>query len=245
MITEVRIRAFRATDDPAACLQFIEGHKRVLENHGIDKVTSSNDAWALSKSVFVVVVESEDGSRLFGGARVHAADGIHPLPIESAVGPLDASIYPMVKLHAAKGTGELCGLWNSIEVAGLGIGAIFASRAVLAIATQIGLTTIFSLCSPLTVKFSEWQGGRVITGIGNNGTFYYPKHHLLATAVFVPDMVNMPDTAPTERERIMDLRLNPRQVTTETYPFRKGTTVIKIDYDLIVPNANINEFKIA
>lgn len=245
MITEVRIRAFRALDDPEACLRFIEGHKKVLGNHGIDKVTSSNDTWASHRSVFVVVVESADGSRMFGGARVHAADGMNSLPIEGAVGPLDKAIYEMVRINSANGTGELCGLWNSIEVAGQGIGAIFASRAALAIATQIGLTTIFSLCSPVTVKFSEWQGGKVIKDIGNSGTFYYPKLDLLATAVFVKDMINMPDTAPMERERIMDLRANPRQVTSETYPFRKGTSSILIDYDMVVPNTNVNEFRIA
>ena len=245
MIKEVRIRAFRATDDPEACRRFIEGHKKVLENHGINKVTSSNDAWASSRAVFVVVVESLDGMRMFGGARVHAADGVQPLPIESAVGELDNAIVKMVRQHSEGGTGELCGLWNSIEVAGLGIGAIFASRAALAVASpQIGLTTIFSLCSPLTVKFSEWQGGRVIESLGNNGTFYYPKLNLLATAVFVSDMVDMPDTAPPERERIMDLRKRPQQLASEIYPFRKGAPMIKIHYDLVVENIDMDEFKI-
>jgi hypothetical protein len=244
MITEVRIRAFRATDDPESCLRFIEGHKKVLENHGINKVTSSNDAWASQRSVFVVVVESTDGSRLFGGARVHAADSVHPLPIESALGPLDVNIYNRVSHHQADGTGELCGLWNSIEVAGLGIGAIFASRAALALSTRVGLTTIFSLCSPVTVKFSEWQGGKVISDIGNNGTFYYPKLDLLATAVFVKDLIHLPDTAPLEKERIEDLRKHPKQVTSETYPFRKGSPAIQIDYNIVIPNIDTNEFKI-
>ena len=243
MVTEVRIRAFRAIDEPETCQLFIDGHKKVLENHGINKVTSSSNDWSTLESVYVVVVEGQEDGRMYGGSRVHIADGIHPLPIESAVGEMDESIYEMVKTNTGKGTGELCGLWNSIEVAGLGIGAIFASRAALAIAPQIGLTTIFSLCSPVTVKFSEWQGGRVIKDLGNNGTFYYPKHDLLATAVFVQDMINMPDTAPLERERIMDLRAYPKQVAMENYPFRKGTTSIKIHYDLVVKNANAHEFR--
>ena len=149
-------------------------------------MTSSSNDWSALESVYVVVVESEEDGRMYGGSRVHIADGIHHLPIENAVGEMDESIYEMVKTNTGKGTGEQsCGLWNSLEVAGLGIGAIFTSRAALAIAPQIGLTTIFSLCSPVTVKFSEWQGGRVIKDLGNNGTFYYPKHDLLATAVFV------------------------------------------------------------
>ena len=45
MVTEVRIRAFRAIDEPETCHRFIEGHKKILENHGINKVTSSNNEW--------------------------------------------------------------------------------------------------------------------------------------------------------------------------------------------------------
>jgi hypothetical protein len=75
METEIRIRAFRATDDFETCLKFYEGHKRVLEGRGIGQVTSSTAEWMYSPSVFVVVVETTDCNKLYGGARVHAADG--------------------------------------------------------------------------------------------------------------------------------------------------------------------------
>ena len=86
MVTEIRIRAFRATDDYETCLKFYEGHKKVLENHGITKVTSSSHDWAFRNSVFVIVVESLDKSKLYGGARIHCADGINSLPIETSSG---------------------------------------------------------------------------------------------------------------------------------------------------------------
>jgi len=68
----VRIKAFRAINDQAACQRFIDGHKKVLENHGVDKVTSSNNEWAYNPSVFVILVESVDGQKTYGGSRIHA-----------------------------------------------------------------------------------------------------------------------------------------------------------------------------
>ncbi len=206
MISDIRIRAFRATDDPDTCVKFIEGHRKVLENHGIIKVTSSNDEWATRDSVFVVVVEALDGTKLYGGARVHAADGKHPLPIEEATCMLDPKITDVVAHHAQNGTGELCGLWNSKEVAGLGVGSLFSSRASVVIAEQIGLKTMFSLCSPATVRFNEWIGSKVLTSVGNNGTFYYPKLDLIATAVFLQDATTLADAHPREREKMLHLK---------------------------------------
>ena len=119
METEVQIRAFRATTDPETCLKFILGHQKVLENHGIYKVTSSAVDWMYNPAVFVLAVESLDRKKLFGGARIHAANGKDPLPIETATGKMDSRIYDYVRKYSENGTGELCGLWNSIEVAGL------------------------------------------------------------------------------------------------------------------------------
>ncbi len=242
MNDEIRIRAFRATDDPDTCKRFIDGHRKVLENHGISKVTSSSDKWAESNAVFVVVVESIDGERLFGGARIHAADGITRLPIEEATGYMDPKIYTVVAHHAQNGTGELCGLWNSKEVAGLGIGSLFPSRASVVIANQIGLTTMFSLCSPATVRFNQWIGSNVLTSVGNNGTFYYPKLDLLATAVFLEDAVTLKDAHPREREKMLFLRDNLNYTTEERSPFKN--LAVTVHYDLLVKGAQTGEFKI-
>ena len=75
MISEIRIRAFRATDDSESCQKFIYGHRKVLEHHGIEKVCSSTDAWLYDQSVFVVVVESPDREKRCGELRHHGCDG--------------------------------------------------------------------------------------------------------------------------------------------------------------------------
>ena len=106
-----------------------------------------------SPSVFLVVVETMDGTRLYGGAQVHAADGIMPLPIEQATAEMDPTIHDYIRYYALNGTGELCGLWNSVEVAGYGIGSLFPSRVSVVISEQMGLKTMFSLCSPYNCSF--------------------------------------------------------------------------------------------
>jgi len=242
MNTNIRIRAFRATDDPETCQKFIEGHRKVLENHGISKVTSSNDSWANSRAVFVIVVETLDGEKLYGGARVHAADGITPLPIEAATGYMDDRIYDVIADYAQNGTGELCGLWNSKEVAGLGVGSLFPSRAAVVIAEQIGLDTMFSLCSPATVRFNQWIGSNVLTTVGHSGTFYYPKLDLVATAVFLDDAVNLTKAHPREREKMLYLRKNLVSVSQEKSPFKNVD--VTVHYDLQMKGVSQTEFKI-
>jgi len=243
MITDIRIRAFRATEDPETCLKFISGHRRVLSIYGIENITTNTDEWMFNPSIFVIVVESIDGEKLYGGARVQAADGVTPLPIEEATGKLDSKIYEIVRHHAQFGTGELSGLWNSKEVAGLGVGSLFPSRVAVVIAAQMGLTTMFSLCSPTTVRFNQWIGSKVLTTVGNDGTFYYPNLDLIATAVFLDDVENLSGAAVREREKMLFLRNNLNCIIPEKSPFKN--VQINVHYDLKVSSANTEEFKIS
>jgi hypothetical protein len=242
MVTDIRIRAFRATEDPNTCIKFINGHRRVLSIYGIENITTNTDDWMFNPSMFVIVVESIDGEKLYGGARLQVADGIHPLPIEEATGKLDPRIYDIVSHYSQFGAAELSGLWNSSEVAGLGIGSLFPSRVAVAIAEQIGIEVMFTLCSPTTVRFKNWIGGKELESIGNKGTFYYPKLDLIATALYTEDVINLPDGHPREREKIFFLRQNLVHVAEEKSPFKNK--VINVHYSLEIPNTNVNEFKL-
>src|SRR5690606_36299434 len=139
------------------------------------KVTSSKNEWISNPAAFVLIVESLDKKRVYGGARIHVAGGSEPLPIEQATGALDSSVFDLVRKYAQNGTGEICGLWNSREIAGYGIGSIFLTRAAVAISTQIGLQSLFALCAPYTVKMAQKVGYEIEVSVGNDGTFYYPK----------------------------------------------------------------------
>ena len=242
MNTEIRIRAFRATDDYETCLKFIDGHRKVLAIYGIENISTNTYDWIYNPSIFVVVVESMDRTKLYGGARVQCADGINPLPIELATGDMDPNIYEFVKKAALNGTGELSGLWNSKEVAGLGIGSLFPSRVSVVIAEQLGLDTMFSLCSPTTVRFNQWIGSNVLTSVGNNGTFYYPKIDLIATVCFLEDVAELKNAHPREREKMLYLRANPNCIVKEKSPFKNA--YVDVHYNLEISSANKEEFKL-
>ncbi|OSZ78612.1 hypothetical protein CAP35_10280 [Chitinophagaceae bacterium IBVUCB1] len=230
---KIVIKAFRAPDDKLSCHKFVDGHMKVLKIYGITMITSANVEWFEDPDTYVILVESEDGEKVYGGARVQVAGGRYQLPIEKAVKDMDTSVHDAVKDYATRGTAEFCGLWNSREVAGLGIGSMYLGRAAVAITEQLRLTTMFGLCAPATVKNSARVGFEIATFLGNNGTFYYPKEDLIATAVIINDTENLPTAETEEREIIFDLRKQPFQHKYETGP--KGRT-LDVVYDLKIPN---------
>ena len=241
-LNSIKIRAFRATDDPTSCERFIEGHAHVLEVAGVKKVTSANHDWMYNPASFVIIVENEEGSKVLGGARLQCSGGNQPLPVEQAAGEFDARIYDVVREKSVYGTSELCGLWNSREISGLGIGAFFSTRVGVVLAEQVGVESIFALCAPYTVKFAEKVGCRVLKSIGNNGTFYYPKIDLLATIVLLEDAQTVEKADEKEQLRIFDLRKNLNQLYTEISPIKQME--VDIQYDLQLKNVNPSEFKI-
>lgn len=227
----VRLRAFRAVDDPETCNLFIEGHTHVLTSIGVTKVTSSKNDWMYNPAAFVLVVESIDGKKVYGGARVHVAGGNQPLPIEQATSALDAAIFGLVWKYAQNGTGELCGLWNSREIAGYGVGSIFLIRAAVAISQQIGIKSLFAFCAPYTIKPVASCGMELETSIGNDGTFLYPKLDLIATTMILKDVETLSKAEEEDRNAILKLRENLNVVRTEE--LRKKE--ITIHYETLIP----------
>ena len=227
----IRLRVFRAVDDLGSCQKFVEGHMKILKNFGITMITSANIEWFMDPLTYVIVDEDTETTKVRGGALVQVAGPQYPLPIEKAVTELDESIHDVVKQYSVEGTAELCGLWNSREVAGLGIGSIFLTRTAVAIAPQIGIKSMFALCAAYTIQMAQKAGYQIATFIGNNGTFYYPKDDLVATAMVLPD-VNTLDTAHAdEKAEILSLRENPTQIKTEEG--RRGP--FDILYELAIP----------
>ncbi|MEO6851101.1 MAG: hypothetical protein ABI203_05490, partial [Mucilaginibacter sp.] len=229
---ELRLRAFRAIDEPETCELFIRGHTDVLTSIGVTKVTSSKNEWAANPGAFVIIVESLDAKKVYGGARVHVAGGSEPLPIEAATGALDPSVFELVLGFSKKGTGEICGLWNSQELAGYGIGTPLLIRALIAISAQIGLQSIFALCAPYTVKPVVNCGMVLLDTIGNKGTFYYPKLDLLATAMILKDVSGLSGAQEEDRLAISQMRDNADVLKIHELKSRK----IAIEFKLGIPH---------
>jgi len=213
------IRVFRAPDDLDACAKYVEGHMDVLRSFGITMITSANTEWFHDENTYVITIQQPGNNEIIsGGARVQLVSKNYPLPIEKALSKFDPNIHKMVSKLSLNGTGELCGLWNSREVAGLGLGARYLGWIGIAISTQLHLNTLFALCAPATVKSSVKMGFLVETSLGNNGTFYYPKEDLIATAALVNDISTLSTAGTEERKKILDMRDNPIQNKIEFGP---------------------------
>ncbi len=232
---EVTINVCRADLNPEECQRYIEGHQKVLAAYGVSQVTSADLRWAKEPYTYLVNIDSIETGEILGGARVQLANGTLPLPIETAINNLDPRIYDMVREKAKKRTAEYCGLWNSRKVAGYGIGSIILGRVGSAILDQLNLGSIFAFGSPATLPLCKRVGYKVITSLGNNGTFYYPKEDLLATALIIDDPLELKSARPGERTAIFDLRKKPIQTTVANGP--KGE--IKIEYNLLIEESSL------
>lgn len=229
----IRIRTFIAPDDQTACEKFIVGHRKLLEIYGISKITSNRHDWVDDRDTIVILVEDTDTKRVYGGARVQLVNERRSLPIETAIGRYDENIYRMIAEDEQRGgTCEICGLWNSREVAGMGIGSYILSRVGVAITKQLPLVSLFVLCAPITVKMGLRLGCTVERELGNDGLFYYPKDDLVATVLRMQNIDDLSRATELERDKIMSLRTNPHQFMSERGP--KGT--FEVVYDLAIPN---------
>lgn len=233
MENEIKIRAFRAVEERDACVKFAEGHSNVLSAYGVTKVTSANNEWFDNPDVYVCMAESMQGIP-YGGVRVHVSNGTIPLPMEVAIGQVEDNVYDFIRKHAEKGTGELCGLWNAREVAGYGIGTTYLMWAGIAITKQLQLNSLFALCAEHTLKISVEKGFVIEMGLGNRGTFFYPKIDLIATSIVIRDPDKLVTADPYHRDEILSLRQDPQQKRTENT--QRGP--LTINFDLKLKNIN-------
>lgn len=232
---EIKITVFRADQEPNHCMRYVEGHRKVLEAYGVTQVTSANVDWMHEPYSYVIIVESIDGERILGGARIQLASGTVPLPIETAINDLDTRIYDYVKEKARNRTAEFCGAWNSKEVAGYGIGSIFLGRVCVSVVSQLKLGSIFAFASPASLKLCQRVGFRIIRSLGINGIFYYPKEDLIATALIIEDPIEVLGAREIDRKKIMELRENPVQQAMEHGP--RGE--IHVEYDLRIDKKDL------
>lgn len=225
-----KFKAFRAIDDKERCERFIKGHSDVLRQYGVTKVTSSNNEWAFNPFVYVVTVEMQDTGEIVSGLRIHIAHPNYPLPMEQAVSQVDHKIFQLVKDYSFSGTGEVSGLWNSKSISGYGVGAVLLIRAGIAIVSQLKLGSLLALVAEYTLKPSLQKGFEIEVGIGNSGTFFYPKLDLVATSIVMKDPYNLPKADLGERKVIHQLRENLQCTKTEIGP--KGEFLV--EYDLLI-----------
>ena len=223
------IRAFKAVEEKETCRRFLEGHVKVLADYGITNITTNNASWMDNPAIYVVIAQSLDGKEIYGGVRVHIADGVVPLPLESAIGKMEPRVHELIKGYLDEGTGELCALWNAKEVAGLGI-SLLLIRAGISIVTQIALNSLFTICADYTMPMVRKVGFIMEDSIGNKGGFVYPNENYIARVLRKMNAISLDTADEYDKNRILDLRNYPIQNFAEEGP--KGKVLI--NYQLLI-----------
>lgn len=221
-------KAFRAINDIAACTNFKEGHNAVLKDYGITNITTNNEVWMQNPNMYCIVALSADGKETLGGIRIQISDEENLLPVEKAIGKMDARIYDLVKkFRNDGGVGELCALWNAKKVAGVGI-SILLTRAGISVTNQLGINTLVGICGEYTLKMFQRVGFVVDHSLGFNGLFPYPKDEFTARVLGILNSSTLETADPYDKKRITAVRENPVQIATE-----QGTREpIQIEYNL-------------
>jgi len=229
---KINIRVVRAVTDMEMTEKYIDGHYKVLETYGVTKVTSADRSWVNNPHVYLLLVELAESGRVVGGGRIQMRSQGFPLPLEGAIFEKDVSIVDFMSRFGELEVAEYCGLWNSREIAGYGIGSIYLIRIGVALASFLGINNLMAFCSPVIVKKAESVGFEIITSLGDEGRFLYPKEGLIATIMEIKDVSNIPTATEEEKDFIFNLRANPVQFRKDTS--RKGD--LEISYDLAIQN---------
>ena len=225
-------RLFRAVDEPELCSEYVKGHHKVLIDYGVINVTSGIPDWIHNPNVYCIVAFNEQNV-MIGGIRVQLGDGIHPLPIETAIGSIDPGIYRLVARYLKEGVGELCGLWNAKEVAGRGISMIL-TRAAISIINQLKFKTLMGICAEYTMEMFTRVGFVTDTSLGKNGEFPYPNENYITKVLGILNAATLETAYEYDRERMLTLREKPVQVRPEEGP--KGQVIV--DYNLALTLKN-------
>lgn len=227
---KVNIRVVRAISDPEATEKYIEGHYKVLETYGVTKVTSADRSWVKNPNVYLLLVELGDSNRIVGGGRIQLRSREYPLPLESAIFEKDTGIVDFMSQFGDLEVAEYCGLWNSKEIAGYGIGSIYLIRIGVALSSFLNLKSLMAFCSPVIVKKAESVGFKILTTLGQEGKFFYPKEGLIATIMEINDVNDIESAIDEEKKFIFNLRVHPIQLKTDTS--RRGDLEIYFDLDV-------------
>ena len=233
-----RIFVFRAIDEPELCEKYIIGHRKVLADYGITKVTTNNRDWMSHPFIYCAVAENSDTNELVGGVRIQISDGIHPLPVESAIGGMDDRIYDKVKQFALKGgISESCGLWTDKSIKGIGM-ARYLMRASISSSNQLGFNIMMGICGWHTLKLFSEIGFVIDKSLGANGDFPYPTDEHIANVIGILDAVALKNSSENEKQIMFSMRRELHLEHEETV----DNKLIKVNYNIKYQNITEGPF---
>lgn len=214
-IAQAEVHVFRADQHADICHELVDGHQAVLQAYGIKKLITFNREWIGNPNVIVIAAVGQgtgvDGRsrRVLGGARMHGAKTTNELPMLKAIGSQDSRLRGHMERYVEEGAFELGGMWNSIEMAGMGVEATFMIQAAMATLTMVGGRHLFALTSPVTRRMQKPLAFFTEEGIGEDGYFTYPTPKLRATIARYTFPEHLTDVQPEVRELLEGIWQDP------------------------------------
>lgn len=225
-IERIKIRAFKATDEPETCAEFLRQHRKLLEDFGIEHVNTNNDTWTSDPDTYLIIATSEEHG-MIGGLRLEVAREGKDLPIVDALRDMDGRIEREVDRWRKNGCAEICGLWNAHRFANRGLPTLLGYAAV-AVANQIGVNSMVCLIAHYTLRHALRVGFTIMGEVGEEGTFSYPIPSIKAIAMVMPNTLLLSEAHTRHRLPVISLRMRPQQERIE----QPAHDPILVDYDL-------------
>lgn len=227
-VDEAIVLMSRASHDPQLCKRLLQGHKRVLEAYGIKNLSSFRTDWFRRDDVWIIAVLTPDGERVLAGARLQPGQVANDFPLHQAVGHVDDKVSAFLEDIIPERAYELNALWNSIELAGMGLGSEFLIQVAMAAMPLLEAKHLVALTSPVTRRWREKHGWRLRTDLGKDGYFVYPKESLRATVEHFVHPDYHEDVDPSVRQLMDAIRNRPEDVTTHVNG-PKGQLTIRLN----------------
>jgi hypothetical protein len=180
------VRACRAADAAEDCRRNALACSHVLHRYAIANVTSAQPGWWTNDHTYALLLEDRDSSEPLGGVRLQRWGNGVPLPLEAALQRIDPRVHARIAGLAARGVGELCGLWCSPKIRGWGLGSLLTCMG-LSLAGRVDVDTVFGLCDTRNVAANLRLGFRVDQVLASAGMFEYPRPGLVAHVLRLDD----------------------------------------------------------
>ncbi len=227
MIAEVNIRVFRAIDDEESCIRYLDGHRKVLIEHGFSHFKTNTQDWFYNPFIYVLVAEDCVTKEYVGGVRLEIADDSYELPTQKALRKIDPRIVDYIAHHQKDGLAEGCGLWNSRSASGRKISVLLV-RAATVVSTQLKITKLIAFLATYTSYIIHRMGFLAETSLGDDGNFNYPTDQFIAKVYLNDHIFDLIHASESDRERMFMLRENPIITIDEM----ETNTPIRVHYNL-------------
>ncbi|MGB2423704.1 MAG: hypothetical protein ACPH97_03160, partial [Flavobacteriales bacterium] len=139
---------------------------------------------------------------------------VNDFPLYQAVGHMDPKVGEFLEGILPEGAFELNALWNSIELAGMGLGSEFLIEVAMATLPLLEAKHLVALTSPVTRRWREKHGWQRRGELGEAGFFVYPTPSLRASVEHFVHPDFEPNVDGEVRELMASIRSRPEDVTT-------------------------------